>query len=100
MECHNTENHKCSCGNQNGFDFTELDLFLEKVAGLPGNLIMILQQAQNIYGYLPREVIAYISARPETRRPRYMGWRPFTPSSGCSQSERTSSCCARERLAM
>ena len=52
---------QCACGNHNRFDFTELDLFLEKVKDMPGNLIVILQQAQNIYGYLPREVIAYIS---------------------------------------
>ena len=52
---------RCTCENQKGFDFTELSRCLETVRDMPGNLIVILQQAQNIYGYLPREVIAYIS---------------------------------------
>lgn len=77
MEFHNTENHKCSCGNQNKFDFTELDLFLEKVKDMPGNLIVILQQAQNIYGYLPREVVAYISAKTGNTQAKIYGVATF-----------------------
>ncbi|MDR1687202.1 MAG: NAD(P)H-dependent oxidoreductase subunit E [Clostridiales bacterium] len=46
------------CGN---FDFTELDEFLKTYGGAKGNLIAVLQKAQDIYGYLPEEVITRIS---------------------------------------
>ena len=36
---------------------------LEKYATVPGSLITILQQAQQIYGYLSEEAILYISRR-------------------------------------
>ena len=68
---------QCTCEGQNKFDFTELDAFLEKVKGMPGNLIMILQQAQNIYGYLPREVIAYISKRTGNTQAKIYGVATF-----------------------
>ncbi|MDD7024275.1 MAG: NADH-quinone oxidoreductase subunit NuoE [Lachnospiraceae bacterium] len=44
-------------------DFTALAPVLEKYALVPGSLITILQQAQNIYGYLSQEAIMYISKR-------------------------------------
>ena len=44
-------------------DFTELAPVLEKYATVPGSLITILQQAQQIYGYLSEEAILYISRR-------------------------------------
>jgi NADH-quinone oxidoreductase subunit E len=68
---------QCSCGNQSSFDFTELDMFLDKVKDVQGNLIMILQQAQNIYGYLPREVIAYISRKTGNTQAKIYGVATF-----------------------
>jgi NADH-quinone oxidoreductase subunit E len=68
---------QCACGNQSGFDFSELDMFLEKVRDMPGNLIMILQQAQNLYGYLPREVIAYISKKTGNTQAKIYGVATF-----------------------
>lgn len=68
---------RCACGNHSGFDFSELDLFIEKVKDTPGNLIMILQQAQNIYGYLPREVIAYISKKTGNTQAKIYGVATF-----------------------
>lgn len=47
---------QCEC-----LDFTQLDQVLEEYKDLQGNLIIILQKAQEIYGYLPREVIQRIS---------------------------------------
>ncbi len=67
----------CACGCQNKLDFAELDLFLEKVKDMPGNLIVILQQAQNIYGYLPREVIAYISKKTGNTQAKIYGVATF-----------------------
>lgn len=68
---------QCACGNTSKFDFTELDHFIEKVKDMPGNLIVILQQAQNIYGYLPREVIAYISKKTGNTQAKIYGVATF-----------------------
>ena len=38
-----------------------IDGVLEKYASVPGSLITILQQTQDIYGYLPKEAIEKIS---------------------------------------
>jgi len=67
----------CACGNHSRFDFAELDRFLEKVRDMPGNLIVILQQAQNIYGYLPREVIAHISKKTGNTQAKIYGVATF-----------------------
>lgn len=45
----------------NSTDFKELDLILEEYKDMQGNLIIILQKAQEIFGYLSRDVIKYIS---------------------------------------
>ncbi len=44
-------------------DFTLLAPTLEKYASVPGSLISILQDAQNIYGYLSQDAIMYISKK-------------------------------------
>lgn len=55
-------NNKCCCGNDIcANQFTELEPVLDKYAKVPGSLITILQQAQEIYGYLSIDVINYIS---------------------------------------
>ena len=54
-----------SCGNNDcdatRYDYGEIDKTLEEYKGVDGSLITILQRAQEIYGYLPREVIEHIS---------------------------------------
>lgn len=57
----NTE--KRITGNDSAQDFRLLAPTLEKYAAVPGSLITILQQAQDIYGYLSQEAILYISER-------------------------------------
>ncbi len=54
----------CSC-NCNGpvSDFSLLEDVLNEYAGSSGNLITILQKAQNIYGYLPKDVMYRIAER-------------------------------------
>lgn len=42
-------------------DLSRMDSVLEKYLGQNGALIPILQEAQSLYGYLPREVLACIS---------------------------------------
>ena len=55
--------NNCQCHEGQGpvFDFAKLDPVLDKYKKTPGSLITILQKAQDIYGYLPKEVIVYIS---------------------------------------
>lgn len=59
------KSNKCGC--QNGecpeVDFTQLAPVLEKYAKVPGSLITILQQTQEIYGYLSLDAINYISEK-------------------------------------
>jgi NADH-quinone oxidoreductase subunit E len=44
-------------------DFAPLDKVLEEYAGQKGAIIPILQQVQEAYGYLPKEVLQEISKR-------------------------------------
>ena len=43
------------------YDYSELDETIAKYSAIEGSLIAILQKAQEIYGYLPREVIEHIA---------------------------------------
>ncbi|MCL6560678.1 MAG: NAD(P)H-dependent oxidoreductase subunit E [Firmicutes bacterium] len=45
--------------------YTELDRVIERYSTEPGQLIRILQKAQDIFGYLPEEVQAYIAEKTE-----------------------------------
>jgi NADH-quinone oxidoreductase subunit E len=47
----------------NDADFVELEPVIEKYGNVRGSLISILQQAQDIYGYLSLPIINYISAK-------------------------------------
>ncbi len=44
-------------------DFYELDQFIDSLNNLSSSLITVLHKAQDIYGYLPREVLAHISEK-------------------------------------
>ncbi len=59
----NSKNCECQCGGTAEANFTELAPVLEKYAKVPGSLITILQQAQDIYGYLSMDAINYISEK-------------------------------------
>ena len=50
---------KCQCSQQS--DLSLLAPVLKKYASQKGSLITILQQAQEIYGYLPMDVIYCIA---------------------------------------
>ena len=54
-----------------------LDSVLEKYAAVPGSLITILQKAQDIYGYLPSEIISCISERTGIPPAKVMGVATF-----------------------
>ena len=54
------ETQGCCCGG--GKDrFTKVDAILERFAGVKGALIPVLQEAQNAYGFLPKDVIGRIA---------------------------------------
>ena len=46
---------------ENKFSKSEVDKILKKYKNEAGSLIAILQEAQEVYGYLPEEVLIYIS---------------------------------------
>lgn len=50
----------CNCSKS---DLTLIDGVLEEYASVEGSLITILQHTQEIYGYLPTDVIYYIAER-------------------------------------
>lgn len=46
---------------QSNIDLSLIDNVLDEYAGIKGNLITILQKTQEIYGYIPKEVVYKIS---------------------------------------
>ena len=57
----------------NEFDVNNLDKVIEKYRGKKGTLIAILQEAQEIYGYLPEEIILHISRKTKVPVARVYG---------------------------
>jgi NADH-quinone oxidoreductase subunit E len=54
----------CACRkNSTEQQFPELEEVMEQYAPIKGSLITILQKAQDIYGYLSKDLIRYISER-------------------------------------
>lgn len=66
-----------NCNCENKIDFSLLEPCLEKYALVPGSLITILQNAQEIYGYLPVDVILHISQRTGIKVTKIMGVATF-----------------------
>jgi NADH-quinone oxidoreductase subunit E len=64
-------------GNPDGFDLAPLRQVLEQYAGQQGALIPILQRAQEIYGYLPREILSEIGRGTGIPLSRLMGVATF-----------------------
>lgn len=54
-----------------------LEPILKEFSAVPGSLITILQKAQEIYGYLPKDVIYYIAERVGTTPAEVMGVATF-----------------------
>ena len=66
----------CSCCD-NKSDLTLLDGVMAKYAAVPGSLITILQHAQEIYGYLPLDVMYYIGEKTGNSPAKVMGVATF-----------------------
>lgn len=67
---------ECTCSREKS-DLTLLEPVLEAYADTKGSLITILQKAQEIYGYLPQDVIRCISARTGIKPAKIMGVATF-----------------------
>ena len=57
----NNKGCSCACSGKREAQFKELAPVLEQYAGEAGSLITVLQKAQDIYGYLSKDVINHIS---------------------------------------
>ncbi len=66
----------CNCKGPQS-DFSLLDGVLAEYADTKGSLIAILQKAQEIYGYLPKDVMYYIAERIGTTPAEVMGVATF-----------------------
>lgn len=67
----------CQCNCNEKSDLTLLDEVLKKYASVKGSLITILQKAQDIYGYLPVDVMYHIAAALGTTPAEVMGVATF-----------------------
>ncbi len=64
----------CKCQKS---DLSLIKDVLDKYAGIDGSLITILQHAQDIYGYLPTDVLYHISEKIGSTPARVMGVATF-----------------------
>jgi NADH-quinone oxidoreductase subunit E len=62
---------------ENTVDLSKLDSVLEEYASVKGSLITILQNTQDIYGYLPKEAIELISEKTGIATSEIMGVGTF-----------------------
>ncbi len=67
----------CSCDCKKASDLSLLKDVLDKYASVKGSLITILQKAQDIYGYLPTDVIYHIAEKIESTPAEVMGVATF-----------------------
>ncbi len=67
----------CQCNCKEKSDLTLLNEVLEKYASVKGSLITILQKAQDIYGYLPVDVMYHIASAVGTTPAEVMGVATF-----------------------
>ncbi|MBR5872848.1 MAG: NADH-quinone oxidoreductase subunit NuoE [Oscillospiraceae bacterium] len=58
-------------------DFSLLDPVLDELSSVPGSLITILQKAQEIYGWLPKDVVFHIAERTKTTPAEVFGVASF-----------------------
>lgn len=66
----------CNCTQQKS-DLTQLEDVLQTYQSIPGSLITILQKAQDIYGYLPIDVIYHVAERTGNTPAKVMGVATF-----------------------
>ena len=70
MKCNCTEKWKF---NDTAIDITLLEPYLTQYGAEEGNLITVLQKAQDLYGYLPNDLLLYIAARTGVKPAKVLG---------------------------
>jgi NADH-quinone oxidoreductase subunit E len=70
-------NCKNECNGDVRYDYQELDIALKEYGAVEGSIITILQKAQDIYGFLPREVIEYIANAMKLKAAKVYGVATF-----------------------
>lgn len=73
----NSKSCNCSSSKENCTDFRLVKPVLDQYRDMPGSLIIILQKAQEIYGYLSREMIQYISKETQITQAKIYGVATF-----------------------
>lgn len=69
---------KCQCGNDVLDPKLEaLDEVLAKYGKIPGSLITILQKTQEIYGYIPKDIIDHIAQATKVKSAKIYGVATF-----------------------
>lgn len=66
----------CDCNSKKS-DLTLISGILDEYASVPGSLITILQKAQDVYGYLPTDVIYHIAEATGNSPAKVMGVATF-----------------------
>lgn len=72
MACCKNENSKWVFKDK-AIDISLLEPTLEKYVSVEGSLITILQAAQELYGYLPTDLLAYIAVRTGVKPAKVLG---------------------------
>ena len=67
----------CCCEQKPESDLSLLDSVLADYAHVPGSLITILQKAQEIYGYLPQDVLRHIAQQTGVKPAKVFGVATF-----------------------
>ena len=67
---------ECACQSKKS-DLTLLEDVLQEYQNIPGSLITILQKAQEIYGYLPMDVLYHIASRIGSTPAKVLGVATF-----------------------
>ena len=63
----------CGCKS----DLAKLEPVLAQYANVPGSLITILQHAQDLYGYLPTDVLWHVAERTGIKPAKVLGVATF-----------------------
>ena len=66
-----------ACSGEVRYDYSELDKVIEEYGMIEGSIITILQKTQDIYGFLPREVLEYIAGATKQKTAKIYGIATF-----------------------
>lgn len=70
-------NMSCQCEQQKSKEFLALEEVLKTYAHVPGSLITVLQKTQDIYGYLPQEILCHIAKEMHIKLANIIGVATF-----------------------